>query len=40
MRRLRRHALLLSTAGLVACGGPAIGVATSPSPQSPCVIPS
>jgi hypothetical protein len=32
MRRLRRHALLLSTAGLVACGGPAIGVATSPGP--------
>jgi hypothetical protein len=32
VRRLRRHALLLCTAGLVACGGPAVGVATSPSP--------
>jgi hypothetical protein len=34
MSQLRRHALLLSTAGLVACGGPAIGVATSVSPTS------
>lgn len=33
MRRLRRHALLLSTAALVACGGPAVGIATSPSPS-------
>lgn len=32
MRRLRRHALLLSAAALVACGGPAVGIATSPSP--------
>jgi hypothetical protein len=31
MKRLRRHALLLGTAGLVACGGPAVTIATSPS---------
>jgi hypothetical protein len=34
MKVLRRHALLLGTAGLVACGGPAVTIATSPTPHS------
>ncbi|HEX4755432.1 MAG TPA: hypothetical protein VH661_06745 [Candidatus Dormibacteraeota bacterium] len=34
MKRLRRHALLLGTAALVACGGPAVSIATVPSVHS------
>jgi DNA-binding beta-propeller fold protein YncE len=37
MRRLRRHALLLGTAGLVACGGPAVTIVASPSPHTGAV---
>ncbi len=33
MKKFHRHALLLVAAGLVACGGPAVSIATSPSPS-------
>ena len=34
MKSLRRHTLLLGTALLVACGGPAVTIATRPNPQN------